>query len=97
MSYMRRPGWCVMFVWEQDFSFQRCFEAVHQAQGLSETLKIKLQITNYKLQILTFVGSYHELPCVGILGPGGDIPEEDQWWDGEQSPVGQGQGEEIWM
>ena len=58
---------------------------------------IEDKITNNKLQILTFVGSYHELPCVGILGPGGDIPEEDQWWDGEQSPVGQGQGEEIWM
>ena len=30
------------------FEFQRCFEAVHQAHGLSETLKVKLQITIYK-------------------------------------------------
>ena len=33
------------------FEFQRCFEAVHQAHGLSETLKVKLQISNHKLQI----------------------------------------------
>ena len=31
------------------FEFQRCFEVVHQAYGLSETLKVKLQITNNKL------------------------------------------------
>ena len=38
----------------------------------------KLQVTNRKFLLPTFLGAHHELPCLEVLGTGGDYPQEDQ-------------------